>query len=96
MNNLQSDKQICRRVAIAMRGRERSHDVDVCGAFKGQHSYFFLYLPTQRTEAMQAAAAMVKNKQLGFSDLEAAEVTCEILRQEKAAPRAGGRLRGRA
>lgn len=87
---------ICRQVAIAMRGRKRAEDCCSTGIYKGSHCYFFLYLPTQRAEALCAFGRHAENPSLNFDWLEASALSQELRRQERAAQRPGGRLRGRA
>lgn len=90
-----NDVSLCRRVAAAMRGVTGSLGVDVCGCVKGNEQYFFLFRPAQRAEALEAVANCERNPQLSFGPKESCDLGMEIRRQEKAAQRAGGRLRGR-
>ena len=90
------------RVAQAMRIHSKwlegtaDEEVNVLMLVKGQEQYVFLYDDARAAESLRMLGRHASNPELSFSWYDAATLSQRIRAQEKAAQRAGGRLRGRA
>ena len=90
------------RVAQAMRLHSKwlegtaDEEVNLLMLVKGQERYIFLYDDARAVETLRMLGRHASNKELTFNWYDAAVLSQRVRAQEKAAQRAGGRLRGRA
>ncbi len=78
-----TDRQLCVCIAAKMRANKPAADVNVLGLVRGNEHYFFMYLDTQRADAMECIGQFAGHLELSFNWFDAAVLNQKIRREER-------------